>query len=54
MPRAFERWLQAPRDQSDLVVVGVDDEDYARLFNDTRPLACERLKEILDAIAASA
>ncbi|HEV3215564.1 MAG TPA: CHASE2 domain-containing protein [Vicinamibacterales bacterium] len=44
--------LQAPRDPSDLVVVGIYDEDYTRLFNETSPLGCERLKEILDAIAA--
>lgn len=44
--------LQTPKDSSDIVIVGITDDNYKTLFSETSPLSCQKLKEILDAIAA--
>jgi CHASE2 domain-containing sensor protein len=37
---------------SDVVLVGISDEDYKTLFADTSPLKCDQLQRILNAVAA--
>jgi CHASE2 domain-containing sensor protein len=46
--------LNPARDPSGIVVIGIQDQDYAdpQLFNGTSPLRCETVRAILDAIAA--
>jgi len=46
--------LRPARDSTDLVVIGIQEQDYAKptLFNGTSPLDCKAVRRIIDAIAA--
>jgi CHASE2 domain-containing sensor protein len=44
--------LKEPRRSADIVIVGIDDEDYNRLFRKTSPLDPRRLADLIAAVAA--